>query len=87
MLLARSAPEGEVDEIGAKADIAARTSAVGGKPDVTATWPGSPLLAISRSLEDGDAGGGSRPPNQDPAYDHSRLSVVANLVRPEVVLL
>ncbi len=47
MLLARSAPEGEADEIGAKADIAARTSAVGGKADVTATWPGSPLLAMS----------------------------------------
>ncbi len=48
MLLARSAPEGEADEIGAKADIAARTSAVGGKADVTATWPRSPLLARSR---------------------------------------
>ncbi len=49
MLLARSAPEGEADEIGAKADIAARTSAVGGKADVPARWPGSPLLVISGS--------------------------------------
>ena len=45
MLLARSAPEGEADEIGAKADIAARNSAVRGKADVPATWPESPLLA------------------------------------------
>ncbi len=47
MLLARSAPKGEADEIGAQADIAARTSAVGGKADVTATFPGSPLLVKS----------------------------------------
>ncbi len=35
---------GEADEIGAKADIGARRSAVGGRADVPATWPGSLLL-------------------------------------------
>ena len=44
MLLARSAPEGEADEIGAIADIAARTPGVGGEADVTATWLESPLV-------------------------------------------
>ena len=34
-----------------------------------------------------DAGGESRPPNQDLSYDPSRLSVVAYLALPEVVLL
>ena len=47
MLLARSAPEGEADEIAMNPDIDTRRSAVGGKADVPATWPGSPLLAIS----------------------------------------
>ncbi len=50
MLLARSAPEGEADEIAMNPDIDTRRSAVGGKADVPATWPGSPLLAISRNL-------------------------------------
>ncbi len=45
MLLARSAPEGEADETGVKADIDTRTSAVEGRADVSATWPESPLLA------------------------------------------
>ena len=45
MLLARSAPEGEADEIAMNPDIDTRRSAVGGKADVPATWPGSPLLA------------------------------------------
>ncbi len=40
-----SAPGGEADAISAKADIGASTSALGGKADVTTTWPGSPLLA------------------------------------------
>ncbi len=35
----RSAPEGEADEIGAKADIGIRMSAVRGEADVPATWP------------------------------------------------
>ena len=47
MLLARSAPEGEADEIAMNPDIDTRRSAVGGKADVPATWPGSPLLASS----------------------------------------
>ncbi len=47
MLLARSAPEGEADEIAMNPDIDTRRSAVGGKADVPATWPGSPLLARS----------------------------------------
>ncbi len=47
MLLARSAPEGEADETGVKADVDTRRSAVGGRADVVATWPESPLLAIS----------------------------------------
>ncbi len=47
MLLARSAPEGEADEIAMNPDIDTRKSAVGGKADVPATWPGSPLLATS----------------------------------------
>ena len=47
MLLARSAPEDEADEIAVNPDIDTRRSAVGGKVDVPATWPGSPLLAIS----------------------------------------
>ncbi len=45
MLLARSAPEGEADETGVKADIDTRRSAVGGRADVSATWSESPLLA------------------------------------------
>ena len=49
MLLARSAPEGEADEIAMNPDIDTRRSAVGGKADVPATWPGSPLLAKSGS--------------------------------------
>ncbi len=44
----RSAAGGEADEIGAKADIGAGMSAVRGKADVPATWPGSPLLARRR---------------------------------------
>ncbi len=47
MLLARSVPEGEADEIAMDPGIDTRRSAVGGKADVPATWPGSPLLAIS----------------------------------------
>ena len=47
MLLARSAPEGEADVIAMNPDIDTRRSAVGGKADVPATWPGSPLLAIT----------------------------------------
>ncbi len=47
MLLARSAPEDEADEIAMNPDIDTRRSAVGGKADVPATWPGSPLLARS----------------------------------------
>ncbi len=43
----RSAPGGEADEISAKADIGARTSAIGGKADVPATWPESPFLATT----------------------------------------
>ncbi len=71
-------------------------SAFGGKADVIQGVAECPLIAISglspflnskRILAHGDADGGSRPPNQDPAYDLSRLSVVAHLVRPEVVLL
>ncbi len=47
MLLARSAPEGEADEIAMKPDIDTRRSDVGGKADVPATWPESPLLATA----------------------------------------
>ena len=39
---------GEADEIGAKAEVAARRSALGGGADVRVAWPESPLLAISR---------------------------------------
>ncbi len=71
-------------------------SVFGGKADVNPCVGECPLLAISglspflnskRILAHGDADGGSRPPNQGLAYDLSRLSVVAHLVRPEVVLL
>ena len=41
----RSAPGGEADGIAAKADIDTRRSAVGGRADVLATWPESPLVA------------------------------------------
>ncbi len=41
----RSAPGGEADEIGAKADVGPRTSAFGGGADVPATWPDSLLVA------------------------------------------
>ncbi len=44
----RSAPEGEADESGAKPDIETPRSVVGGRADVVATWPGSPLLATRR---------------------------------------
>ncbi len=47
----RSAAGGQADEIGAKADIETRRSAIGGKADVPATWPESPLLAKSSPLE------------------------------------
>ncbi len=40
----RSAPGGEADEIGGRADIDTRMSAVGGRADVLATWPETPLL-------------------------------------------
>ncbi len=36
---------GELEGIGVKADIETRRSAIGGKADVPATWPESPLLA------------------------------------------
>ena len=49
MLLARSALEGEADETDEKADVDTRRSAVGGRADVVATWPESPLLATSGS--------------------------------------
>ena len=53
MLLARSAPEDEADEIAVNPDIDTRRSAVGGKADVPATWPGSPLLAKSGPKDEG----------------------------------
>ncbi len=61
MLLARSAPEGEADEIAMNPDTDTRRSAVGGKADVPATWLGSPLLAmcgrlpVGKGFFDGDA--------------------------------
>ncbi len=44
---ATSAFRGKADEIGTITDIGQRMSAVGGKADVPATWPESPLLATS----------------------------------------
>ena len=41
----RSALWGKADEIGRKADIGVRMSAVKGKADVPATWPRLPLIA------------------------------------------
>ena len=51
-----------------------------------------PQAVIGRPPNDTDpwhlyAGGESRPPNQDLAHDLSRLSVVAHLALPEIVLL
>ncbi len=43
----RSAPGGEADEIGGKADDAARRSALGGRAVVPATWPETPGVAIT----------------------------------------
>ncbi len=40
-----SAAGGKADAIGPKADLGARRSPVGGRPDVVATWPGSPFIA------------------------------------------
>ncbi len=40
-----SAAGGEADVFRQKADFGTRMSAVRGKADVPATWPGSPLLA------------------------------------------
>ncbi len=45
MLLARSAPESEADEISAKADIADGMSEAGGRAAVPAAWPEQPLLS------------------------------------------
>ncbi len=44
----KSAPGGEADAIRAKADIDTRRSAVGGRADVLATWPESPVVANTR---------------------------------------
>ena len=41
---------GEADEIGAKVDIGARTAAIEGKADVSATWPRLPVLARIGSI-------------------------------------
>ena len=38
---------GKADENRRKTDLADRMSALGGKADVPATWPGSPMLANS----------------------------------------
>ncbi len=43
----RSAPEGEADEIDAKADIADGMSEAGGIPDLNRAWPSGPNLANS----------------------------------------
>ncbi len=53
--LGRSAPGGEADEIRAKAEVAARRSALGGRADVPATWSESPLVAISRLTVHGNS--------------------------------
>ncbi len=44
---ATSAFRGKADEISTITDIETRRSAIGGKADVPATWPGSPLLAMN----------------------------------------
>ncbi len=43
----RSAPGGQADEIGGKADVAAQTSAVGGRADLPRPKPEQLLLARS----------------------------------------
>ncbi len=44
----KSAPRCKADEIGGKADIDTRRSAVESRADIPAIWPESPLLAITR---------------------------------------
>ncbi len=60
-----SAAGGEADVFRQIADFGTRMSAVRGKADVPATWPGSPLLANKRhwrrNVTHRDAGDGTRP--------------------------
>ena len=49
MLLARSAPEGEADEIAMNPDIDTRRSAVGGKADVPDDMAGESVVSHKRT--------------------------------------
>ncbi len=77
MLLARSAPAGEADEIAMNPDIDTRRSAVGGKADVPATWPESPLVARPRHCQGSIAAAFSvEPGSPAPGLNHTELNLI-----------